>query len=79
MAIKLEEGEVICDSCYGDTPKNYNDSITVCTKCWGTGKLDWIDICVGKKTPDHILQLPKIRKVYPKLLASELISIQPMR
>ena len=74
----LKEGEVICDSCHGDT-KSYGESITVCTKCWGTGKLDWIDLCVGKKTPDSVFYMPKIRKVYPKLIAKDLISIQPMQ
>ena len=75
--MKLEEGEVICDKCNGDV-KSYNESFTVCTKCWGTGKLDWIDLCVGKKAPDGIFNLPKLKKVYPKLMAKDLVSIQPM-
>jgi len=75
--IKLEEGELICDNCYGDAFKNDGSSVTFCMKCWGTGKLDWVDLCVGKKMPHSIFALPKIRQVYPKLLANELISIQP--
>jgi len=77
MNIKLEEGEVICDNCNGHT-KNFGESITVCTKCWGTGKLDWIDLCVGKKAPGDIFNLPKLRSVYPKLVLNELVSVQPM-
>ena len=73
----LKEGEVICDNCHGDTPQ-YGDSITVCKKCWGSGKLDWIDVCVGKKIPDELFILPKIRKMYPRLLTKDIISVQPM-
>jgi len=61
MAIKLEKGEVICDKCNGNT-KQYGESVTVCTKCWGTGKLDWIDLCVGKQLPDVIIYSPKIKQ-----------------
>ena len=70
--IILKEGEVICDNCNGNT-KNYTESIAVCTKCWGTGKLDWIDLCVGKKFPDIIFELPKLRKMYPKMIAKDLV------
>jgi RecJ-like exonuclease len=78
MDIELKEGEVICDNCHGKT-KSYGESLTICKKCWGTGKLDWIDLCVGKKSPFIDFYIPKIRQVYPKIITSELLSIQPMR
>ena len=75
----LEAGEVICDNCNGDGKLSITlGSITVCTKCWGTGKLDWIEVCTGKMIPEHIFRIPLVRKVYPKLLAKELISVQPI-
>jgi len=64
--IELKEGEIICDNCHGNT-KQYGESVTVCTKCWGTGKLDWIDLCVGKKHPDGLFYIPKLRKNVPKI------------
>jgi len=43
---KLKPGELICDQCKGN-----GDSITYnpCSKCLGSGKLDWIENVVGKK------------------------------
>ena len=49
----LEEDYVICNRCDGTGKIN---SATwgfqqVCTKCWGEGKLDWIENVVGKQQP----------------------------
>ncbi len=74
----LKEGEVICDKCNGDTTSTSLGSISICTKCWCSGKLDWIEVCTGKVIPKHITQIPKLRKMYPKLITQEIISIQPM-
>jgi DnaJ-class molecular chaperone len=55
--VKLEEWEEKCDKCKGLGSKyeylgNYNSSFPErCTKCAGTGKLDFIEKIVGKKTP----------------------------
>jgi len=61
---KLKEGEVLCPHCKGSgfkyppgNPKdpNYDSSDDYysprCTKCWGAGKLDWIDLIIGKRDP----------------------------
>ncbi len=58
---ELEEGEVICNKCNGkrrirtDKPKWWQLRLTeiesLCPKCWGDGKLDWIENAVGKKRP----------------------------
>ena len=59
--IKLEEGEIICSKCNG-SGESYTDPIYVeyfgnksCKKCKGKGKLDWIEVIVGKK---HIVPIP---------------------
>ena len=46
--IELEDGEVICPECKGHT---YNNIFRYCHKCFGDGKLDWIDMIVGKDNP----------------------------
>lgn len=68
---KLKEGEVICPKCHAAHRVH-------CDKCWGEGKLDWIEAIVGRKRPDHMFVLPKARNVYPALLAKDLVSVQLM-
>ena len=60
--IRLKDGEIICDKCdgQGDLGLNYktmeeNDikfpiqlNIIECNKCYGSGKLDWVEAVVGK-------------------------------
>lgn len=76
---KLKEGEVICPKCNGEGKIYGVDySYKMCSKCWGVGKLDWIELAMGRKRPDHMFILPKARNVYPALLAKDLVSIQPM-
>lgn len=79
----LKEGEVICNKCEGggSWPQKFleleNPAWVRCPKCQGCGKLDWIEAVVGK--PKTIwFNIPKTRKQYPKLLASEIVSVQPM-
>jgi hypothetical protein len=84
----LEEGEVICNKCEGGGTwpqlfmDEYNDDSAqyyICPKCHGNGKLDWIEkICGKPKNPYYNFTLPLVRKIYPKLIASELVSVQPM-
>ncbi len=57
----LKEGEVLCDNCHGEAILPNISSVRVCTKCWGTGKLDWIELCTGKQIPHEIFKLPKVR------------------
>jgi len=43
--IELNEGEIICPKCGG-----HGDEYTfICTKCLGSGKVDWIENIVGVK------------------------------
>ena len=84
----LEEGELICNKCEGggtwpqlfmDEHNNDAANYYICPKCHGAGKLDWIERIVGKaKAPYWNFILPKLRKMYPKLIASEIVSVQPM-
>ena len=57
----LQEGEVICNRCNGrrvirtDKPSSwrvlFKEVEEVCPKCWGEGKLDWVENVVGKPRP----------------------------
>ncbi len=57
--MNLKDGEVICNQCKGtghpnNNKVNYNSRSLfpvphVCDKCNGVGKLDWIEVIVGKK------------------------------
>ena len=53
--MKLELGEVICPKCEGggSYPKKFakleDPYYNRCIKCLGSGKLDWIEMCMGKK------------------------------
>jgi len=49
--MKLESGEVICDKCNGEIFVDNDNGIDICSKCLGSGKLDWIEKIVGKKPP----------------------------
>ena len=49
---KLKEGEVICRWCEGSGfIYGVGHSYKTCDKCFGIGKLDWIDNAKGGKTP----------------------------
>lgn len=57
--MKLEEWEELCDKCKGLGCKyeylgNDNSFPKRCKKCGGTGKLDFIEKIVGKKTSNII-------------------------
>lgn len=78
----LEEGEVICNKCEGggSWPQKFlekeNPAWVRCPKCQGDGKLDWIHAITGK--PEDSFRIPITRKQYPKLIASEIVGVQPM-
>lgn len=81
---KLIEGEHKCTSCDGTGYSNINDKSSLCSTCFGSGKLTWTEKIVGKKNPlENIegfknLTLPLLRSVFPKLVASDIVSVQPM-
>lgn len=55
--MELEHGEVICDSCEGETfiryteqrGKHFYPKKITCPKCNGHGKLDWVENITGTK------------------------------
>jgi len=47
MTIELDETDILCPKCNGELP-----SLSSCTKCYGAGKLDWIERIVGKLLPE---------------------------
>lgn len=81
----LEEGELICNKCEGggSWPRLFLEEEQAqyyrCPKCYGSGIVDWIEqICGKPKNPYYNFKLPLLRKTYPKLIASELVSVQPV-
>lgn len=85
--MELEPGEVICDKCKGrgtipKVVKPAGEIVTdiICRKCHGAGKLDWIELCMKKPVQLSFtsITLPIIRHIYPKLIAKDLISVQPI-
>ena len=81
-----KEGEVVCNKCEGGGSwpslfmKEEQAQYYRCPKCQGDGKLDWIYNATGKPkiNPYDNISMPTLRKMYPKLLASELVKVQPM-
>ena len=51
--IELSDGEVICPKCKGTSTRFGEglDAFSSCDRCWGEGKLDWIDLIMGKEQP----------------------------
>jgi len=57
--MKLKPGEIKCDQCNGTGVTLYRISNShhngTCSKCYGSGKLDWIEVVVGKKISNPIM------------------------
>jgi len=61
---KVGESEIICPKCGGEgTTPGVNYSYRICTKCLGSGKLDWIELCMGKNKRYVSDELPTERSV----------------
>lgn len=54
--LKLKEGEVLCDKCYGKGFLGKGRALPICPKCFGAGKLDWIENVVGKRPAPRTLK-----------------------
>jgi len=49
--MKLKEGETICPECKGKGHfQDDHNNIQTCEKCKGYGKLDWVEMVVGKSS-----------------------------
>ena len=47
----LKEGEILCPKCNGAggiESGSLRDAAKTCNRCFGVGKLDWIEACMGK-------------------------------
>ena len=85
--IKLEPGEVICPKCNGTGKKPDTiissagyEILPFCGRCWGAGTLDWIEMAMGKEmNPYKNLRIPILRKMYPKLIAQDIVGCQPIK
>jgi len=55
--VKISADEIICDKCNGtgfDNPKGsmvHKTYFNQCSKCYGSGKLTWIENAIGKDSP----------------------------
>ena len=82
--IDLEAGEELCPRCRGMkicSDPNSTEGIVQCPTCFGAGKLDWIERVMGKKDPFlglTSMAMNTVRVSFPKLIAKELVSVQPM-
>jgi len=58
--VEINEGEVVCNKCKGSgelVPDLYTPYPRECDKCFGCGKLDWIEVVIGKQKltdPSHV-------------------------
>jgi len=55
----LSQGEVICPKCKGTgvlSDRDFPAPAPECSKCWGAGNLDWIDLIMGKPNPHRKLK-----------------------
>ena len=51
MEVELKPGEEICPQCEGtgEEPGKFIEGFRItCHRCWGDGKLDWIEMAMGK-------------------------------
>ena len=67
IILNEEEGEIICPKCKGnciiftgklsvsDFDKVPIEDTVICPKCFGTGKLDWIENILGKRSRGNLL------------------------
>ena len=63
MRPHLNEGEVYCPSCDGHGERFPRTKIGIrrCRRCRATGKLDWIEVVVGKKHKPRFTSKPPPR------------------
>lgn len=78
----LKEGEILCPKCEGSggEPGDSRSPVPVCDRCWGDGKLDWIDLIMGKPKPRRKLNAvwtvemnDDIKALYDNSLSQEII------
>ena len=56
MEIELLPGEELCPKCDGVgeiIPAKEHFGLQVCDRCFGDGKLDWIEMAMGKPMPQY--------------------------
>ena len=61
----MKLGEKKCPKCKGmGYTSEVNDVFTTCDKCWGHGKLDWIEMVIGKRMNSCVFHL-SVKLVQP--------------
>lgn len=78
----LKEGEIVCNKCGGtgraavklDKP-TINVTLICCPKCFGRGKVDWIENIIGTKR--HLFNWDLLPKIKPEFLKGFLFKPLP--
>ena len=56
IKVELLPGEEICPRCDGIGEIHVETRMSIwrrpCDRCWGAGKLDWIEMAMGKESPN---------------------------
>jgi DnaJ-class molecular chaperone len=78
MKESLESGEILCPKCNGTgaVDGNFHSPAPVCDRCWGAGKLDWIDLIMGKPNPHRTLKGNWTIKTYKDIKAFHSIDLE---
>ena len=82
--VEMKPGEELCPECKGTGNRRKTEEKSslhfFCFRCNGTGKIDWVQKAMGPQSvnPYDNMNIPLVRHHYPKLLAEELVSVQPM-
>ena len=75
MIINLKEGEAICPECNGiggGFSKKFEKLWLNCGKCGGDGKLDWVEMILGKKPIEFLYTPDGLRKEMASKLRMEM-------
>ncbi len=83
----IKDGEIECDNCEGRGQFFYpaksitgSSHYSKCSKCKGTGKLDWVENIVGKKDVESILDYNTVTASSIKTYVDDKITFsEPMK
>ena len=56
----MKDWEVVCDKCSGTGKEKSKPFGETCHKCWGEGKLDWVENMIGERQKFTYLVKPGI-------------------
>ena len=82
--VDLKEDKIVCDKCRGTgrtevrrNHLNYDYLTGTCHKCFGKGKLDWIENITGAKMKMHLFNWDILPRIKPEFLKGFLFKPLP--